>query len=70
MNDRKMPTPRSPFTEALKSDLHDNAREAERLYDSNRRREVTEANEALEEQGKDKSPAGDPASSANQRKPV
>lgn len=52
MDDRKMPTPRSPFTEALKGEMHDNAREAETLYDSNRRRKLEEANRTPEEQGK------------------
>ena len=49
MSDNKMPQPRSPFREALLSNPHDNAREAEAMYDSTGRREIHEANKALSE---------------------
>lgn len=67
MDDRKMPLPKSPFTEALKSDPHENARDAEKLYDAPDRDSVTEANRKPDRTDQ---PAGDPGSSANIRKPL
>ncbi|MCG5239223.1 hypothetical protein ACIU1J_00930 [Azospirillum doebereinerae] len=69
MDDRKMPLPKSPFIEALKSNPHDNARDAERLLDFPDRKQVTEANQRTAPSDK---PRGqqDPLTVQNVRKPI
>ncbi|WP_353858030.1 hypothetical protein [Azospirillum formosense] len=80
MNDRIMPTPRNPFTEAHKAEMEETARRAEEIYGAPDAQEVTEANKALKEQarggGKAKSdsadsegPGADPVVTGNVRKP-
>lgn len=69
MDDRKTPLPKSPFTEALKSNPKDNAREAERLLDSPDRREVTDANRAAAPSDKPRT-GQDPLTTQNMRKPI
>lgn len=69
MDDRKTPLPKSPFTEALKSNPKDNARDAERLLDSPDRQDVTEVNRKVA--ASDKPPTKqDPLTTQNMRKPI
>lgn len=75
MTDRRMPEPRSPFTEAHREELKENARKAEDLYNAPDRQEVTEANKALKEKaregnkGRPEGPGADPVVTENVRKP-
>jgi len=79
MNDRIMPTPRNPFTEAHKAEMEEAARRAEEIYGSPDAQEVTEANKALKEQARGGGKAGaegpgdpvvtGPAVTGNVRKP-
>lgn len=69
MNDRKMPQPKSPFIEALKSDPHENAREAERILDAPDRQEITEANQGAAPSDKPRA-TRDPLTTQNMRKPI
>jgi len=75
MNDRRMPEPRNPFTEAHREELKENARKAEEIYDSPDRQDVTEANRALKEKarkgdkGQSDGPGADPVITENVRKP-
>ncbi|NYZ16320.1 hypothetical protein HL658_27580 [Azospirillum sp. RWY-5-1] len=71
MNDRRMPEPKSPFTEALRRSPKENAEDAERLYDSPDRRTVTEANRKIGRKPDEREAevGGDPAVSTNVRKP-
>ncbi|AWK86351.1 hypothetical protein [Azospirillum thermophilum] len=68
MDDRRMPTPKSPFTEALKSDPKENAEKARRLYDSPDRQSVTDANRRIPDDSRE--PPADPGSAANVRRPL
>ncbi|WP_162801270.1 hypothetical protein [Azospirillum brasilense] len=52
MNDRIMPTPRNPFTEAHKAEMEETARRAEEIDGSPNAQEVTEADKALKERGR------------------
>lgn len=69
MDDRKTPLPKSPFAAALKSNPHDNAREAERLLDQPGREEITEANTDAARPDKPRSQQ-DPLTTQNMRKPI
>lgn len=68
MDDRRMPIPKSPFTEALKSDPKEAAEKARRLYDSPDRQSVTDANRRISDDSQE--PPTDPGSAANVRKPL
>ncbi|AWJ90796.1 hypothetical protein Sp245p_13840 [Azospirillum baldaniorum] len=80
MNDRIMPTPRNPFTEAHKAEMEETARRAEEIYGSPDAQEVTEANKALKEQARgggkagsgrldSEGPGADPVVTGSVRKP-
>lgn len=71
MDDRRMPAPKSPLTEALRRSPKENATEAERLYDSPDRHSVTEANRGIgrKPDDRDAGPGDDPTVSTNVRKP-
>ncbi|AWJ84352.1 hypothetical protein TSH58p_12925 [Azospirillum sp. TSH58] len=80
MNDRIMPTPRNPFTEAHRAEMEETARRAEEIYGSPDAQEVTEANKALKEQARGDGKGGsegpdseglgaDPVVTGNVRKP-
>ena len=71
MDDRRTPEPKSPFTEVLRRSPKENAKEAERLYDSPDRRTVTEANRGISRKPDDHEagPGDDPTVSTNVRKP-
>jgi hypothetical protein len=52
MSDRKTPEPRSPFTEALKANPKDLARQAESVLGSGEDHEAVQANKELNSKGK------------------